>query len=134
MYIPSPTLQKLFIFAGSTQRWKGKNQLSFSLYYQLFVWLSVQIRSNQNTQRIFLKCQMTSYKLLNYKGYFENSMGFPPKMVAKGNNFCKMWIGLFFYDKFLRPLPIGALCWSLMSCFFFVVVILNKLNSSCSSV
>lgn len=49
---------------------------------------------------------MTSYKLLNYKGYFENSMGFPPKMVAKGNNVCKMWIGLFFMINFYAPFPL----------------------------
>lgn len=134
MYIPSPTLQKLFIFAGSTQRWKGKNQLSFSLYYQLFVWLSVQIRSNQNTQRIFyknVKWQVTNF--LTTKDTLRILWGFLQRWWPREKTFVKCGLVYFFMINFYTPFPLvpfAGLLWVV----FFVVVILNKLNSSYSSV
>lgn len=67
---------------------------------------------------------MTDIKPLNYKGRCELSMGFFPKMVPKGHNFCKVRIGLFKMLKMISYFCSHVDCnYIIISCMLFTIIL-----------
>lgn len=75
--------------------WAFFDEISLNLIYS-FEWVAPSW-GNQNTEwkQIFnVKCENAKLKPQKYIGFCEKPMGFSPKMVTKGHNFCKVRIGL----------------------------------------
>lgn len=75
--------------------WAFFDEISLNLIYS-FEWVAPSWgNQNREWKQIFnVKCENAKLKPQKYIGFCEKPMGFSPKMVTKGHNFCKVRIGL----------------------------------------
>ena len=113
--VQSTLCKSCFPLRGQPKGQKGKKRHFSSLCYQIFGHAVINplrlifffqcvgspiLGQSVHKRQSFLKVKWRSYKPENYKGNCVDCMGLSPKMVAKGHNFWKVWIGLLYWKVY----------------------------------